>query len=106
MVWVIEVYVPRLPCACNPNVAIEPALIRFQEGLLEVKRRYGSALSCSLYSLSQNLAQFRSRPELVEILRTTGEKGLPAVYINGRLAFEGEYPSPERLQEALEAASR
>jgi hypothetical protein len=101
----LEIFVPRLPCACNPNVALDPDLVRFQEGLLGLKRRHGNTLSCSVYSLNQHLAQFRTRPELVDILRSTGEKGLPAVYINGRLVFEGKYPSPECLEEALEGAS-
>jgi hypothetical protein len=104
MSMLIEIFVPRLPCACNPTVALDPALVRFQDGLIALRKRYGNKLTCSIYSLNNHLAQFRRYPVLVEVLQEIGEKGLPVILIDGEMVFQGEYPEPARLETALAEA--
>jgi hypothetical protein len=101
MPWHIEIFVPRLPCACSPNMVVEPELIRFQEELIALRKVYGNELSCSVYALNQNLTEFRRYPELIHILQEIGESGLPAIFINGDLLLNGEYPDIARLDNAL-----
>jgi hypothetical protein len=63
--------------------------------------RVWNELSCSVYALNQNLAEFRRYPALVRILQEIGERGLPAIFINGDLLLNGEYPDIARLDNAL-----
>jgi hypothetical protein len=106
MPWLLEIFVPRLPCACSPNMVIEPTLVRFQEGLIALRKRHGNDLACSVYALNQNLAQFRKYPEITRMLQEVGEKGLPMVFINGVMAFHGEYPDVARLEHAMAKAGQ
>jgi hypothetical protein len=106
MPWHIEIFVPRTPCSCSPHMVIEPDLIRFQEGLIALRKQYGNDLSCSVYALNQNLTEFRRYPELVRILQEIGEKGLPAIFINGELALSGEYPEIAQFENLLEKSGK
>ncbi|RQD74916.1 MULTISPECIES: arsenic metallochaperone ArsD family protein [Desulfonatronospira] len=96
----LEIYLPYMACACTPgSPAGDRKTQRLQDALLELQNDFN--VSCMVYALNMHLQQFRSRPELAGILQNQGKKGLPVIFINDRLCFQGEYPDRAQLEEAL-----
>ncbi|MFW6324106.1 MAG: arsenic metallochaperone ArsD family protein [Desulfovibrionales bacterium] len=100
--WTLEIFVPFLACGCRPDAAPTPEMADLQQSILWLKKRHGSNLACLLFSLNQHLAQFREKPEVVGILREIGESGLPVIYVNGKMVFQGTFPTKEQLETVLE----
>ena len=97
----LEIYLPYMGCACTPgSPAGDKKTQRLQDILLEMQNDFN--VSCMVYALNMHLQQFKSRPELAGILQNQGKEGLPAIFINDRLCFQGVYPDRDQLEEALE----
>ncbi len=97
---ILEIYLPYMGCACASGApAGDKKTQRLQDALLELQHDYD--VSYMVYALNMHLQQFKSRPELAEILQNQGKKGLPVIFINDKLCFQGVYPHREQLEDAL-----
>ncbi len=97
--FVVEIYLPYLSCACSPG-AQDKKTQNLQETLLKLKEKYD--ITYQVYALNQHLQIFKSKPELVSILQNQGKKGLPAIFINSNLQFQGKHPEYTELENVLQ----
>ncbi|MFN2266970.1 MAG: arsenic metallochaperone ArsD family protein [Desulfonatronovibrio sp.] len=98
----LEIYIPFMGCACGPSSSGQDEQDQeFQDILLKLKEKLKNDVSCAVYALNLHLQQFKSRPQLSEILQNQGTKGLPAIFINDKLVVQGRYPSLSEMEELL-----
>lgn len=94
----MEIYIPYQGCPCGPSSHEQDSRAEeFQETLIRLKEKLGSAISYTIYALNLHLQQFKSRPELASILQNQGRKGLPVIFINEQLVIQGRYPDLNEL---------
>ncbi len=96
----LEIYLPYIGCPCSaPGPEREDEGMKLQKSLLELKGKFD--LTFMVYALNMHMHQFRSRPELAAILQEKGKKGLPVIFINERIMFQGRFPDKTELEQAL-----
>lgn len=96
----IDVYVPFLPCACQPG-KVDRKATAFNEVLLELKDRFKGELVFSVYALNLHFQRFKETPAVAATLQTQGQKGLPVICVNGAPLFVAAYPDGAELEGAL-----
>jgi hypothetical protein len=79
---------------CSPEV--DPSLITFAADL-EWLAAQGTEVE--RVNLAQQPQAFADHPAIRRLLETQGEKGLPAVVVNGEIRQSGRYPSRDQLVE-------
>ncbi len=91
----IQVYDPAMCCStgvCGPDV--DPVLPRVA-GLLS--QLAGMGVNIERYNLAQQPLAFVQNPAVKALLDAEGTDALPAIFVDGKLAFKGRYPEqPER----------
>jgi hypothetical protein len=98
----LEIYVPFLQCPCGPSSPEKDRQAEdFQQTLIRLKNKYKNEISYMVYALNLHLQQFKARPELAGILQSQGKKGLPAIFVNDRLVFQGAYPTLKDMEMSL-----
>lgn len=98
----MEIYIPFMGCPCGPSTSVQNEQDQeFQDNLLKLKENQEGNISYTIYALNLHLQQFKSRPQLAEILQNQGKKGLPAIFINDKLVVQGRYPSMSEMEELL-----
>ncbi len=96
----LEIYLPYIGCPCSvPNPEREDESMKLQKAILDLKDKFD--LHSTVYALNMHLHQFRSRPELAGILQNEGKKGLPVIFVNERIMFQGRFPDKNELEHAL-----
>ncbi len=98
----LEIYVPFLECPCGPaSPEKDKQAEDFQQTLVKLKNKYQNEISYMVYALNLHLHHFKTKPELAVILQSQGKKGLPAIFVNDKLAFQGKYPGMEEMEKLL-----
>lgn len=95
----VEIYDPAMCCStglCGP--AIDPVLVRMNDALLTLKKQ---GVEVERFNLAQQPKAFIEDKKVGELLRKNGKKILPITLINGEVFLTAEYPSYEKLCEAL-----
>lgn len=91
----IQVYDPAMCCStgvCGPG--IDPALPRVAADLEWLKSK---GVEIERYNLAQDIAAFTSNQTVKEALNSQGTKCLPMTLVDGRVVWQGEYPTREQL---------
>jgi hypothetical protein len=91
----IQIYEPALCCptgVCGPDP--DAALARFAADV-EWLRQQGCTIE--RFNLAQQPGAFAGSPFVKAALEERGTDALPIVAVDGRVAFEGVYPSREAL---------
>ena len=91
----IQVYDPAMCCStgvCGPG--IDPALPRVAADLEWLKSK---GVEIERYNLAQDIAAFTSNPTVKQALNSQGTKCLPMTLVDGKVVWQGEYPSREQL---------
>ncbi|HEY5552373.1 MAG TPA: arsenite efflux transporter metallochaperone ArsD [Opitutaceae bacterium] len=89
----LTVYDPPMCCStgvCGPDV--DPALPKFAGFLHTLK---GLGVTIERHNLARQPMAFVTNPEVKAILERDGVEALPLIFIDGRLACRGAFPSPE-----------
>lgn len=97
---ILKVFDPAMCCAtgvCGPSV--DPNLARFAGTLSELANRPG--LTIERFNLGQQPQAFAEDAEVRSLLANGGEQRLPFIFIDGRLQFQGRYPTREELLASL-----
>lgn len=95
----VEIYDPAMCCStglCGP--AIDPVLVKMNDALLALKKQ---GVEVERFNLAQQPKAFIEDKKVGELLRKNGKKILPITLINGEVFLTAEYPSYEKLCEAL-----
>ncbi len=90
----IQVFDPPMCCStgvCGPD--IDPTLPRFAGWLAELER---SGVKVERYNLAHQPLAFVQNPAVKSLLDTDGMTALPALFLDGRLALKGAYPTAEQ----------
>ncbi len=91
----IQVYDPAMCCStgvCGPSV--DPALPRIAADLEWLKSK---GVQIERYNLAQDIAAFTSNPTVKQALNSQGTKCLPMTLVDGKVVWQGEYPTREQL---------
>lgn len=91
----VEVFDPPMCCStgvCGPNV--DPALARFSADLHWLSNQ---GIHVERYNLSQQPQHFVANALVKATLTQEGDKCLPLILVNGRIASQGGYPLREEL---------
>ncbi len=91
----IQVYDPAMCCStgvCGPGV--DPALPRVAADLEWLKSK---GVEVERYNLAQEIAAFTCNPTVKQALNSQGTKCLPMTLVDGKVVWEGEYPTREQL---------
>ena len=99
----IDVYIPFMPCACQPGKADRKATA-FNERLLDLKENFKGQVAFSLYALNLHFQRFKATPAIAAILQDKGKDGLPVICIEGAPVFVAAYPDKAALDTAVKAA--
>ncbi len=91
----IQVFDPAMCCStgiCGPEV--DPKLVQFAADLDSLK---SAGVVVQRYNLSQNPGAFVENELVRKALADKGEKVLPLVLVNGKVAVTGYYPDGKEL---------
>jgi hypothetical protein len=91
----IQVYDPAMCCStgvCGPGV--DPELPRVTADLEWLKSK---GVEIERYNLAQDIAAFTSNPTVKQALNAQGTKCLPMTVVDGKVVWQGEYPTREQL---------
>ena len=99
----ISVYDPAMCCStgvCGPST--DPELARISQDL-----RWAESQGAKVerFNLAQEPNAFVENQRVAGLMQAFGEEALPAVLVNGSVAFHGRYPSREELIEAVSNSS-
>ncbi|PYZ92049.1 arsenical resistance operon transcriptional repressor ArsD [Salipaludibacillus keqinensis] len=95
----IEIFDPALCCptgVCGPSV--DPELTRISRLHLQLVNQGYDVLR---YNLAQEPDQFANNKQVNELLGSEGPDALPAVVVDGQLAFNERYPSVDEFADWL-----
>ncbi len=95
----VEIYDPAMCCStglCGP--VLDPVLVKMNDALLALKKQ---AVEVERFNLAQQPKAFIENKTVAALLRKNGKKILPVTLVNGEVLLTGEYPSYEKLCEAL-----
>lgn len=87
----LQVFDPPMCCStgvCGPD--IDPALPRFAAWLADLER---AGVKVERYNLAHQPLPFVQNPAVKALLDSDGMAALPALFIDGRLALKGAYPT-------------
>jgi arsenite-transporting ATPase len=93
----IQVFDPAMCCntgICGPEA--DPSLLTFAADVEWLNAR---GTEVERINLAQQPQAFADHPAILRLLETQGEKGLPAVVVNGEIRQSGCYPSRDQLVE-------
>ncbi len=93
----IQVFDPAMCCntgICGPEA--DPSLLTFAA---DVEWLNSQGAHVERISLGRQPQAFAEHPAILRLLETQGEKGLPAVVVNGEIRQSGRYPSRNQLAE-------
>ena len=99
----ISVYDPAMCCStgvCGPST--DPELIRVAQDL---KWAESQGARVERFNLAQEPNAFVENQKVAGLMQAFGEEALPAVLVNGTVAFHGRYPSREELVEAVQGSA-
>ena len=91
----LHVYDPPLCCSsgvCGPSV--DQQLVRVNSDLEWLKTQ---DIDVQRHNLAQQPLDFTTEPAVKERLQSDGQEGLPFVFLNGKLAAAGFYPTRDQL---------
>ncbi|HBM15296.1 MAG TPA: arsenical resistance operon transcriptional repressor ArsD [Lentisphaeria bacterium] len=91
----LKIYDPPMCCStgvCGPSVNSE--LVSFAGTVNGLKK---AGINVERYNLSQQPQAFVMNPEVQRFLKEKGQQGLPIIFFNDDVAFEGRYPSRQEL---------
>lgn len=91
----LEIYDPAMCCStgvCGPSV--DPALTQFAADVAWLDT---AGIDVHRYGLASEPGRFVAHSEVQAVLVAQGEKGLPAVVVDGDLKSTGRYPSRTEL---------
>lgn len=91
----IDVYDPAMCCStgvCGPSV--DPALATFAGDLDWLGER---GVEVRRYNLGQEPGAFATNDHVRQLLETEGERGLPAVFVDGEVRSSGRFPTRDEL---------
>lgn len=93
----LDVYDPPMCCSSGVCGAEPDERLAMFAADLDWLARCG--VEVHRHNLAHTPTEFTAQPRVLEIVERTGGAGLPAGMLDGRVVFEGEYPSRERLAE-------
>lgn len=99
----ISIYDPAMCCStgvCGPST--DPELTRIAQDL---KWAESQGAKVERFNLAQEPNAFVENQKVSGLMQAFGEEALPAVLVNGSVAFHGRYPSREELVDAVQNAS-
>ena len=99
----ISVYDPAMCCStgvCGPST--DPELTRVSQDL---KWAESQGARVERFNLAQEPNAFVENQKVAGLMQAFGEEALPAVLVNGTVAFHGRYPSREELVEAVQGSA-
>ena len=99
----ISVYDPAMCCStgvCGPST--DPELTRIAQDL---KWAESQGAKVERFNLAQEPNAFVENQKVAGLMQAFGEEALPAVLVNGSVAFHGRYPSRDELVDAVQNAS-
>ena len=76
------------------RTGIDPALPRVAADLEWLRSK---GVEIERYNLAQDIAAFTSNPTVKQALNSQGTKCLPMTLVDGKVVWQGEYPSREQL---------
>ncbi len=91
----LQVYDPAMCCStgvCGPSV--DPVLPRFSADLEWLR---GKGVEVERYNLAQEIAAFTANSLVKAALNSKGTECLPMIFVDGKVASEGSYPTREQL---------
>jgi len=95
----VEIYDPAMCCStglCGP--VLDPVLVKMNDALLALKKQ---GVEIERFNLAQQPKAFMVNKTVADLLHKDGKKILPVTLVNGEVLLTGEYPSYEKLCEAL-----
>jgi len=95
----VEIYDPAMCCStglCGP--VLDPVLVRMNDALLALKKQ---GVEVERFNLAQEPKAFIANKTVADLLHKNGKKILPMTLVNGEVLLTAEYPSYEKLCEAL-----
>lgn len=99
----LKIYDPLMCCStgvCGPNVNSE--LVSFA-GTVNGLKKVG--IDVQRFNLSQLPEAFVMNPKVQKILKEKGQGGLPIIFFNDEVIFEGRYPSRQELLDIVKPES-
>jgi len=95
----VDIYDPAMCCStglCGP--VLDPVLVRMNDALLALKKQ---GVEVERFNLAQEPKAFIANKTVADLLHKNGKKILPMTLVNGEVLLTAEYPSYEKLCEAL-----
>lgn len=95
----VEIYDPAMCCStglCGP--VLDPVLVKMNDALLALKKQ---AVEVERFNLAQQPKAFMENKTVADLLHKNGKKILPITLVNEEVLLTEEYPSYEKLCEAL-----
>ncbi|REL24537.1 arsenical resistance operon transcriptional repressor ArsD [Rhodohalobacter sp. SW132] len=95
----IDIYDPAMCCStgvCGPDV--DDSLTDFAN---DVKWMKVQGIEVNRFNLGQEPEAFKSNPEVLTRLKSSGSDILPIIFVNGEMVSEGGYPDRQQLMEWL-----
>lgn len=95
----LHIFDPALCCSsgvCGPSV--DPVLVRVQADLEWLKSK---GISVARHNLAQQAGDFAAHPEALSLLQSRSSEALPFVFVRGKLAAIGFYPTREQFATLL-----
>lgn len=95
----VEIYDPAMCCStglCGP--VLDPVLVKMNDALLALKKQ---GVEVERFNLAQQPKAFMANKTVADLLHKNGKKILPITLVNGGVLLTAEYPSYEKLCEAL-----
>lgn len=99
----ISIYDSAMCCStgvCGPST--DPELTRIAQDL---KWAESQGARVERFNLAQEPNAFVENEKVSGLMQAFGEEALPAVLVNGSVAFHGRYPSRDELLEAVRGSS-
>jgi hypothetical protein len=91
----LHLYDPALCCSsgvCGPSV--DPVLVRVQADIEWLKSK---GIRVERHNLAQQAADFTANPEVLALLQDRSPEALPFVFVNGKVAAIGFYPTRDQF---------
>ena len=95
----VDIYDPAMCCStgiCGP--VLDPILVKMNDALLALKKQ---GVEVVRFNLAQQPKAFMVSKTVAELLQKNGKNILPVTFVNGKVFLTAEYPSYEKLCEAL-----
>ena len=95
----VGIYDPAMCCPtgpCGPN--LDPVLVNISDALLALQKQ---GVEVERFNLAQEPKAFMANKTVSELIHKKGRKILPITLVNGEVFLTEEYPTYEKLCEAL-----